>query len=58
MSILCFEWRIVKSGNVRIFKHYKILAMLSKEERNRYDLKGMENIKNAEQSVCAINQRV
>ena len=32
--------------------------MLSKKERNRYDLKGMENIKNAEQSVCAINQRV
>ena len=58
MSILCFEWRIGKSGNVRIFKHYKILTMLSKKERNLYDLKEMENIKNAEKSVCAINQRV
>ena len=32
--------------------------MLSKKERNRYDLKEMENIKNAEKSVCVINQRV
>ena len=36
-----------KFENVRIFKHYKILIMSSKKERNHYDLKEMENIKNA-----------
>ena len=30
-----------------MFKHYKILIMLSKKERNHYDLKEMENIKHA-----------
>ena len=43
---LCFEWTICKFGNVRIFKH-KILIMSRKKERNHYDLKEIENIKNA-----------
>ena len=44
--ILCFEWKICKFENVRIFKH-KILIMSRKKERNHYDLKEIENIKNA-----------
>ena len=36
-----------KLKNVRIFKHYKILTMSSKKERNHYDLKEMENSKNS-----------
>ena len=40
------EWKIGKPENVRIFKH-KILIISSKKERNHYDLKEMENIKNA-----------
>ena len=45
--ILCFEWKIGKFENVRMFKHYKILIMLRKKERNHCDLKEMENIKHA-----------
>ena len=45
--MLCFEWKIAKFENVRIFKYYKILIKSSKKERNHYDLKEMENIKNS-----------
>ena len=45
--ILCFERKIAKFENVRIFKYYKILIKSSKKERNYYDLKEMENIKNS-----------
>ena len=45
--ILCFEWKIAKFENVRIFKYYKILIKSSKKERNHCDLKEMENIKNS-----------
>ena len=45
--LLCFNWKIGKFENAQIFKHYKILAMSSKKERNHYYLKEMENIKNA-----------
>ena len=41
--ILCFEWKIGKFGNVRIFIHFKTLIMASKKERNHYDLKEIEN---------------
>ena len=34
---------IGKFENVRVFKHYKILIMASKKERNHYDLTGIEN---------------
>ena len=40
--MLCFEWKIGKFDNVRIFKH-KILIMASKKKRNHYDLKETEN---------------
>ena len=33
--------------NVQIFKHYKILIVSSKKERNHFDLKEMKNMKNA-----------
>ena len=38
--ILCFEWKVGNFENVRIqiFKH-EILIMVSKKERNDYDLK-------------------
>ena len=45
-TVLCFEWKIGKFENVRIFKH-KILIMSSKKERNHYDLKEIKNTKNA-----------
>ena len=35
-----------KLENIWIFKRYKILIQSSKKERNHYDLKEMENIKN------------
>ena len=41
--MLCFERKIGKFENVRIFKHYKILIMASKKERNHYDLKEIEH---------------
>ena len=41
--MLCFEWKIGKFGNVRIFIHYKILIMASKKERNHYDSKEIGN---------------
>ena len=44
--LLCSEWKIGKFKNVRIFKHYKTLIMSSKKERNHYDLKEIEKIKN------------
>ena len=40
--IVCFEWKIDKFEKVRIFKHYKMLIMVSKKERNHYDLKEIE----------------
>ena len=43
--MLCFEWKISKSENVRIFKHSKTLTMSSEKKRNYYDLKEMENVK-------------
>ena len=45
-TVLCFEWKIGKFENVRIFKH-KILIMSSKKERNHYDLKEIKNTENA-----------
>ena len=43
LVILCFEWKIGKFENVRIFIHYIILIKASKKERNHYDLKEIEN---------------
>ena len=43
--MLCFEWKMNKFENVRIFKHFKILIMSSKKEENYYDLKEMDNAK-------------
>ena len=45
--IICFEWKIGKFEKVGIFEDYKILIISSKKERNLYDFKEMENIKNA-----------
>ena len=52
--MLCFEWKIGKFENVRIFKQYKILMMSTKKERNHYDLKEMENIKKCKNSVSTM----
>ena len=41
--ILRFEWKIGKFENVRTSKHYRILIMASKKERNDFDLKEIEN---------------
>ena len=41
--ILYFEWKSGKFENVRIFKLYKIMIMVSKKEINYYDLKEIEN---------------
>ena len=43
--ILYFKWKIGKFENVRIFKHYKILIVSSKKERNHHDLEKMEKMK-------------
>ena len=43
--ILCLEWKIGKFENVRIFKHYRMLIIEGKKERNHYNLKEIENIK-------------
>ena len=45
IMILCLEWKIGKFENVRIFKHYRMLIIEGKKERNHYDLKEIENIK-------------
>ena len=41
--ILCFEWKIGKFENVQIFKHYRILIMACKKDRNHFHLKRIEN---------------
>ena len=43
INILCFEWKIGIFEIVRIFTHYKILAIGSKKERNHDNLKESEN---------------
>ena len=48
--ILCFEWKIGKFENVRIF-NYRILITECKKERNHYDLKEIETIKNAKMAL-------
>ena len=54
--MLGFEWKIGKFENVWIFKHYKILIMVSKKERN--GLKETENKKNAEIAWIAYDRNV
>ena len=49
--ILCFQGKVGKLENFRIFKHYKTLIMSNKKERNHYDLKEMENIKKCKNSI-------
>ena len=44
--MLCFEWKIGKFENVRIFKHYDhVLIKASKKKRNHCDLKEIEREK-------------
>ena len=42
----CFEWKVGKFENVRIFQH-KILIMATKKKRNHYDLNEIDNRENA-----------
>ena len=44
--MLCFEWKIGKFENIRIFKHYDhVLIKASKKKRNHCDLKEIEREK-------------
>ena len=49
-----FESKTSKLENVRIFKHYKILIIESKKERNHYDLKEIEIYKKCKYNMNSI----
>ena len=42
-----YQWKIGKFESVWIFEHYRILIIEGKKDRNHYDLKDIENTKNA-----------